>query len=226
MQKKYLFRFIQTWSPHKYDIPAEIIYSEACHQRDMFREKIRNYYQNGQNERYKPSCKIHDYVFPIMRHLQERTALDFPMIDEDTFLHPQPAYLVLAAWHFLLATDDKINKFWEKNTKEHIMKYLKCCSSMNGICDDLQKHLHDYNEAMQPLSLFDVPTAVPAPRTTLPTYPLQALSKAQSAMQFLDQNGLITPITNITINTGTINNHYCKDSIHEDHSKTIQFIQN
>lgn len=201
MRDKYLLRFINTWSPPEYNIPVEVFYSEACHQRDLFREKVRAYNLNNRDKRCLPKLKAREYVFPIMCNLRERTNIDFPMFDEGTFRHPQPAYLVLAAWHFLLSSDPKINKFWEKNFKDDIMSYLQVCSSVEGICDSLRQHIHDYDSAIQPVTLFDVPIA-----------------ETNQVVQLLPNyvphiSGGKTP-TQVTHN-------YFAGSVHDDHSKNV-----
>lgn len=157
MRDKYLLRFSNIWRPLEYNIPVDVFYSEVCHAGGMLREKVRAYNLNNRGKWYLPKFKVCDPVFPIMRNLRERTALDFSMFDKNTFKHPQTAYLVLASWCFFFASDSKINNFWENDFKDDIKSYLQMCSSVEGICDSLRQHIHDYDSAIHPITLFDVP---------------------------------------------------------------------
>lgn len=172
MRDKYIFRFINMNMPAGVSIPAECFYSEACNQRDIFRDAIRNYGLNGRSKQYQPVMRPDHYVPLIMTNLGQRANISFPKYDSGQYRHPQPAYLVLGVWHMLLATEARINKFWEVNFQENIIKYLSICSTVQGICESIRQCLHDFNESQYPLSLFDVPQASPVVHTYehLPNY--------------------------------------------------------
>ena len=175
MREKHLKQFICAHQPNTEMIPVEDYYHEAFNQRDIYREKLKVYYDNKLDKKLLPSGYPQDYVQPIMQNLQRRAGRPLSMRSDGNFKHPQPAYLVLAAWCFILYTDSKINNYFESNYREKIKDYLDHCTSMPGIRNDLNLAIHEYEAALNP-SLFDVPPVAPkAPQSPLPEYGHQTI---------------------------------------------------
>ena len=170
MREKHLKQFICKIQPKNILIPTQVYYYEAYYQRDQYRNKLRAYRENQSDKKLLPSGLPKDYIQPIMQNLERRSERPLQKRADGSYLYPQPAYLVLAAWSFILFTDAHIDKFFEGNFREEIKNYLDKCTSFPGLRAALNQALHEYNEAIHP-SLFDIPPVAPkAPQSPLPEY--------------------------------------------------------
>ena len=170
MREKHLRQFIRIHLPKTEIIPDEAYYDEAYYQRDVYRGKLKAYYENQLDKKLIPCGSPYKYVQPIMQNLQRRAGRPLSMQSDGNFKYPQPAYLVLAAWCFILYTDSKINDYFEGKFRAEIKDYLDMCTSISGLRTDLNLAIHDYEAALNP-SLFDVPPVAPkAPQSSLPEY--------------------------------------------------------
>ena len=110
-----------------------------------------------------------------MQNLERRSERPLQKRADGSYQYPQPAYLVLAAWSFILFTDAHIDKFFEGNFREEIKNYLDKCTSFPGLRNALNQALKEYDNAVNP-SLFDVPPVAPkAPQSPLPEYGRQPI---------------------------------------------------
>ena len=175
MRNYYLKQFICKIQPKNILIPTQIYFDEAYYQRDMYRNKLRAYRENQSDKKLRPSGLPQDYILPIMQNLERRSKRPLQKRPDGSYLYPQPAYLVLAAWSFILFTDAHFDKFFEGNFREEIKNYLDKCTSFPGLRAALNQALHEYNEAIHP-SLFDIPPVAPkAPQSPLPEYGRQTI---------------------------------------------------
>ena len=173
MREKQLLQFICKIQPKNILIPAQVYFDEAYYQRDQYRGKLRDYYANQRDKKLLPSGLPQTYIQPIMQNLERRSERPLQQRADGSY-HPQPAYLVLAAWSFILFTDAHFDKFFEGNFRVEIKNYLDRCTSFPGLRDALNQALHEYNEAIHP-SLFDIPPVAPkAPKSPLPEYGRQS----------------------------------------------------
>ena len=170
MREKHLLQFICKIQPKNILIPAQVYFDEAYYQRDQYRGKLRDYYANQRDKKLLPSGLPKDYIQPIMQNLERRSERPLQKRADGSYLYPQPAYLVLAAWSFILFTDAHIDKFFEGNFRVEIKNYLDMCTSIPGLRDALNQAIDDYKAASTP-SLFDIPPVAPkAPQSPLPEY--------------------------------------------------------
>ena len=170
MREKHLMQFICKIQPKNSLIPTQVYYDEAYYQRDMYRDKLRDYYANQRDKKLLPSGLPKDYIQPIMQNLERRSKRPLQKRPNGSYLYPQPAYLVLAAWSFILFTDAHIDNFFEGNFRELIKNYLDMCTSFPGLRNALNQALKEYDNAVNP-SLFDIPPVAPkAPQSPLPEY--------------------------------------------------------
>ena len=175
MRNYYLKQFICKIQPKNILIPAQVYFDEAYYQRDMYRNKLRAYRENQSDKKLRPSGLPKDYILPIMQNLERRSERPLQKRADGSYLYPQPAYLVLAAWSFILFTDAHIDKFFEGNFREEIKNYLDMCTSFPGLRAALNQALKEYDNAVNP-SLFDVPPVAPkAPQSPLPEYGRQPI---------------------------------------------------
>ena len=175
MREKHLLQFICNHKPEAAQVPDKAYYDEAYYQRDQYRGKLRAYRENQSDKKLRPSGLPQDYILPIMQNLERRSERPLQKRPDGSYLYPQPAYLVLAAWSFILFTDAHFDKFFEGNFREEIKNYLDMCTSFPGLRDALNQALHEYNEAIHP-SLFDIPPVAPkAPQSPLPEYGRQTI---------------------------------------------------
>ena len=175
MRNYYLKQFICKIQPKNILIPAQVYFDEAYYQRDMYRNKLKAYRDNQSDKKLLPSGLPKDYILPIMQNLERRSERPLQKRADGSYQYPQPAYLVLAAWSFILFTDAHFDKFFEGNFREEIKNYLDKCTSFPGLRAALNQALHEYNEAIHP-SLFDIPPVAPkAPQSPLPEYGRQTI---------------------------------------------------
>ena len=175
MREKHLLQFICKIQPKNILIPAQVYFDEAYYQRDQYRGKLRDYYANQRDKKLLPSGLPKDYIQPIMQNLERRSERPLQKRVDGSYQYPQPAYLVLAAWSFILFTDAHFDNYFEGNFRVEIKNYLDKCTSFPGLRDALNQALHEYNEAIHP-SLFDVPPVAPkAPQSPLPEYGRQTI---------------------------------------------------
>lgn len=174
MRNYYLKQFICKIQPKNILIPAQVYFDEAYYQRDMYRNKLRAYRENQSDKKLRPSGLPQDYILPIMQNLERRSERPLQKRPNGSYLYPQPAYLVLAAWSFILFTDAHFDKFFEGNFRVEIKNYLDRCTSFPGLRDALNQAIQEYENAVNP-SLFDVPPVAPkAPQSPLPEYGRQS----------------------------------------------------
>ena len=170
MRNYYLKQFISKIQPKNILIPTQVYYYEAYYQRDQYRGKLRAYRENPSDKKLRPSWFPQDYIQPIMQNLERRSERPLLKRADGSYQYPQPAYLVLAAWSFILFTDAHIDKFFEGNFRVEIKDYLDMCTSFPGLRDALNQAIDDYKAASTP-SLFDIPPVAPkAPQSPLPEY--------------------------------------------------------
>ena len=170
MREKHLLQFICNHKPEAAQVPDKAYYDEAYYQRDQYRNKLRAYRENQSDKKLRPSGLPQDYILPIMQNLERRSERPLQKRADGSYLYPQPAYLVLAAWSFILFTDAHIDKFFEGNFRVEIKNYLDMCTSIPGLRDALNQAIDDYKAASTP-SLFDIPPVAPkAPQSPLPEY--------------------------------------------------------
>ena len=175
MRNYFLKQFICKIQPKNILIPAQVYFDEAYYQRDQYRNKLRAYRENQSDKKLLPSGLPKDYILPIMQNLERRSERPLQKRADGSYQYPQPAYLVLAAWSFILFTDAHFDKFFEGNFREEIKNYLDKCTSFPGLRAALNQALHEYNEAIHP-SLFDIPPVAPkAPQSPLPEYGRQTI---------------------------------------------------
>ena len=175
MRNYYLKQFISKIQPKNILIPTQVYFDEAYYQRDMYRNKLRAYRENQSDKKLRPSGLPKDYILPIMQNLERRSERPLQKRADGSYQYPQPAYLVLAAWSFILFTDAHIDKFFEGNFREEIKNYLDMCTSFPGLRAALNQALKEYDNAVNP-SLFDVPPVAPkAPQSPLPEYGRQPI---------------------------------------------------
>ena len=124
MREKHLKQFICKIQPKNILIPAQVYFDEAYYQRDMYRNKLRAYRENQSDKKLRPSGLPKDYILPIMQNLERRSERPLQKRADGSYQYPQPAYLVLAAWSFILFTDAHFDKFFEGNFREEIKNYL------------------------------------------------------------------------------------------------------
>ena len=174
MRNNFLKQFICKIQPKNILIPAQVYFDEAYYQRDMYRNKLKAYRENQSDKKLLPSGLPKDYIQPIMQNLERRSERPLQKRADGTYQYPQPAYLVLAAWSFILFTDAHIDKFFEGNFRVEIKNYLDMCTSFPGLRDALNQAIDDYKAASTP-SLFDIPPVAPkAPQSPLPEYGRQS----------------------------------------------------
>ena len=174
MREKQLLQFICKIQPKNILVPAQVYFDEAYYQRDQYRNKLRAYRENQSDKKLLPSGLPKDYIQPIMQNLERRSERPLLKRADGSYQYPQPAYLVLAAWSFILFTDAHIDNYFEGNFREEIKNYLDKCTSFPGLRAALNQALHEYNEAIHP-SLFDIPPVAPkAPQSPLPEYGRQS----------------------------------------------------
>lgn len=170
MREKHLLQFICNHKPEAAQVPDKAYYDEAYYQRDMYRNKLRAYRENQSDKKLRPSGLPQDYILPIMQNLERRSERPLQKRPNGSYLYPQPAYLVLAAWSFILFTDAHFDNYFEGNFRVEIKNYLDRCTSFPGLRDALNQALKEYDNAVNP-SLFDVPPVAPkAPQSPLPEY--------------------------------------------------------
>ena len=175
MREKQLLQFICKIQPKNILIPTQVYYDEAYYQRDMYRDKLRAYRENQSDKKLLPSGLPKDYIQPIMQNLERRSERPLQKRADGSYQYPQPAYLVLAAWSFILFTDAHFDKFFEGNFREEIKNYLDKCTSFPGLRDALNQAIQEYENAVNP-SLFDIPPVAPkAPQSPLPEYGRQTI---------------------------------------------------
>ena len=174
MREKQLLQFICKIQPKNILIPAQVYFDEAYYQRDQYRGKLRDYYANQRDKKLLPSGLPQTYIQSIMQNLERRSERPLHKRADGSYQYPQPAYLVLAAWSFILFTDAHFDKFFEGNFREEIKNYLDRCTSFPGLRDALNQAIQEYENAVNP-SLFDVPPVAPkAPQSPLPEYGRQS----------------------------------------------------
>ena len=170
MREKHLLQFICNHKPEAAQVPDKAYYDEAYYQRDQYRSKLKAYRENQSDKKLLPSGLPKDYIQPIMQNLERRSERPLKKRADGSYQYPQPAYLVLAAWSFILFTDAHIDKFFEGNFRVEIKNYLDMCTSFPGLRDALNQAIDDYKAASTP-SLFDIPPVAPkAPQSPLPEY--------------------------------------------------------
>ena len=170
MREKQLLQFICKIQPKNILIPTQVYFDEAYYQRDMYRGKLRAYRENQSDKKLLPSGLPKDYIQPIMQNLERRSERPLLKRADGSYQYPQPAYLVLAAWSFILFTDAHIDNFFEGDFRVKIKNYLDMCTSFPGLRNALNQALKEYDNAVNP-SLFDVPPVAPkAPQSPLPEY--------------------------------------------------------
>ena len=170
MREKHLKQFICKIQPKNILIPTQVYYYEAYYQRDQYRNKLRAYRENQSDKKLRPSGLPQTYIQPIMQNLERRSERPLQKRADGSYLYPQPAYLVLAAWSFILFTDAHIDNYFEGNFRVEIKNYLDMCTSFPGLRDALNQAIDDYKAASTP-SLFDIPPVAPkAPQSPLPEY--------------------------------------------------------
>ena len=175
MRNYYLKQFICKIQPKNILIPTQIYFDEAYYQRDMYRNKLRAYRENQSDKKLRSSGLPKDYILPIMQNLERRSERPLQKRPDGSYLYPQPAYLVLAAWSFILFTDAHFDKFFEGNFRVEIKNYLDMCTSFPGLRDALNQAIQEYENAVNP-SLFDIPPVAPkAPQSPLPEYGRQTI---------------------------------------------------
>ena len=175
MREKQLLQFICKIQPKNIRIPAQVYFDEAYYQRDMYRGKLRDYYANQRDKKLLPSGLPKDYIQPIMQNLERRSERPLQKRADGSYQYPQPAYLVLAAWSFILFTDAHFDNYFEGNFRVEIKNYLDMCTSFPGLRDALNQAIDDYKAASTP-SLFDIPPVAPkAPQSPLPEYGRQTI---------------------------------------------------
>lgn len=175
MRNYYLKQFICKIQPKNILIPTQVYFDEAYYQRDMYRDKLRAYRENQSDKKLLPSGLPKDYIQPIMQNLERRSERPLLKRADGSYQYPQPAYLVLAAWSFILFTDAHFDKFFEGNFRVEIKNYLDMCSSFPGLRAALNQAIKEYDNAVNP-SLFDVPPVAPkAPQSPLPEYGRQTI---------------------------------------------------
>ena len=175
MREKQLLQFICKIQPKNILIPAQVYFDEAYYQRDQYRGKLRDYYANQRDKKLLPSGLPKDYIQPIMQNLERRSERPLLKRADGSYQYPQPAYLVLAAWSFILFTDAHFDKFFEGNFRVEIKNYLDRCTSFPGLRAALNQAIQEYENAVNP-SLFDVPPVAPkAPQSPLPEYGRQTI---------------------------------------------------
>ena len=103
MREKHLLQFICKIQPKNSLIPTQVYYDEAYYQRDMYRDKLRDYYANQRDKKLLPSGLPQTYIQPIMQNLERRSERPLQKRADGSYLYPKPAYLVLAAWSFILS---------------------------------------------------------------------------------------------------------------------------
>lgn len=109
-----------------------------------------------------------------MQNLERRSERPLHKRADGSYQYPQPAYLVLAAWSFILFTDAHIDNYFEGNFRVEIKNYLDRCTSFPGLRDALNQAIQEYENAVNP-SLFDIPPVAPkAPQSPLPEYGRQS----------------------------------------------------
>ena len=175
MREKHLLQFICNHKPEAAQVPDKAYYDEAYYQRDQYRGKLRDYYANQRDKKLLPSGLPQTYIQPIMQNLERRSERPLQKRADGSYQYPQPAYLVLAAWSFILFTDAHFDNYFEGNFRVEIKNYLDRCTSFPGLRAALNQALHEYNEAIHP-SLFDIPPVAPkAPQSPLPEYGRQTI---------------------------------------------------
>ena len=174
MRNYYLKQFISKIQPKNILISAQVYFDEAYYQRDMYRNKLRAYRENQSDKKLRPSWFPKDYIQSIMQNLERRSERPLKKRADGSYLYPQPAYLVLAAWSFILFTDAHFDNYFEGNFREEIKNYLDRCTSFPGLRDALNQAIQEYDNAVNP-SLFDIPPVAPkAPQSPLPEYGRQS----------------------------------------------------
>ena len=174
MREKHLLQFICNHKPEAAQVPDKAYYDEAYYQRDQYRNKLRAYRENQSDKKLLPSGLPKDYIQPIMQNLERRSERPLHKRADGSYQYPQPAYLVLAAWSFILFTDAHIDKFFEGNFRVEIKNYLDMCTSFPGLRDALNQAIQEYENAVNP-SLFDIPPVAPkALQSPLPEYGRQS----------------------------------------------------
>ena len=175
MREKHLLQFICNHKPEAAQVPDKAYYDEAYYQRDQYRNKLRAYRENQSDKKLLPSGLPQTYILPIMQNLERRSERPLKKRADGSYQYPQPAYLVLAAWSFILFTDAHFDKFFEGNFREEIKNYLDKCTSFPGLRDALNQAIQEYENAVNP-SLFDIPPVAPkAPQSPLPEYGRQTI---------------------------------------------------
>ena len=175
MREKQLLQFICKIQPKNILIPTQVYFDEAYYQRDMYRNKLRAYRENQSDKKLLPSGLPQDYIQPIMQNLERRSERPLQKRADGSYLYPQPAYLVLAAWSFILFTDAHFDNYFEGNFREEIKNYLDKCTSFPGLRDALNQAIQEYENAVNP-SLFEIPPVAPkAPQSPLPEYGRQTI---------------------------------------------------
>ena len=170
MREKQLLQFICKIQPKNILIPAQVYFDEAYYQRDQYRNKLRAYRENQSDKKLLPSGLPQTYIQSIMHNLERRSERPLQKWADGSYQYPQPAYLVLAAWSFILFTDAHFDNYFEGNFRVEIKNYLDRCTSFPGLRDALNQALKEYDNAVNP-SLFDVPPVAPkAPQSPLPEY--------------------------------------------------------
>ena len=175
MREKQLLQFICKIQPKNILIPAQVYFDEAYYQRDQYRGKLRDYYANQRDKKLLPSGLPKTYIQPIMQNLERRSERPLQKRADGSYQYPQPAYLVLAAWSFILFTDAHFDNYFEGNFRVEIKNYLDRCTSFPGLRDALNQAIQEYDNAVNP-SLFDVPPVAPkTPPCPLPEYGRQTI---------------------------------------------------
>ena len=170
MREKHLLQFICNHKPEAAQVPDKAYYDEAYYQRDQYRNKLRAYRENPSDKKLRPSGLPQTYIQSIMQNLERRSERPLQKRADGSYLYPQPAYLVLAAWSFILFTDAHFDNYFEGNFRVEIKNYLDMCTSFPGLRDALNQAIQEYDNAVNP-SLFDVPPVAPkAAQSPLPEY--------------------------------------------------------
>ena len=174
MREKHLKQFICKIQPKNILIPAQVYFDEAYYQRDQYRNKLRAYRENQSDKKLLPSGLPQTYIQSIMQNLERRSERPLQKRADGSYQYPQPAYLVLAAWSFILFTDAHFDNYFEGNFRVEIKNYLDMCTSFPGLRDALNQAIKEYDNAVNP-SLFDIPPVAPkAPQSPLPEYGRQS----------------------------------------------------
>ena len=174
MRNYYLKQFICKIQPKNILIPAQVYFDEAYYQRDMYRNKLRAYRENQSDKKLRPSGLPQTYIQPIMQNLERRSERPLKKRADGSYQYPQPAYLVLAAWSFILFTDAHFDNSFEGNFRVEIKNYLDRCTSFPALRAALNQAIQEYENAVNP-SLFDVPPSAPkTPPSPLPEYGRQS----------------------------------------------------